>query len=92
MTTLHIEHAVTDLATWQAAFDRFGELRAAAGVTAQRVLRPTDDDHYVVVQLDFDERAQAAAFLQTLRTAIWLNPSAAPALHGEPRATLLEPV
>ena len=56
------------------------------------MLRPTDDDHYVVVQLDFDEPAHAAAFLHTLRTAIWANPSAAPALDGEPRATLLEPV
>ena len=92
MTTLHIEHAVTDLATWQAAFDRSGELRAAAGVTTQRVLRPTDDDHYVVVQLEFDESTRATDFLQVLRTQIWSNPSASPALDGEPRATLLEPI
>ena len=91
-TTLHIEHAVTDLATWRTAFDRFGELRAAAGVTTHRILRPIDDDHYVVVQLDFDESTRATDFLQVLRTQIWSNPSASPALEGAPRATLLEPI
>ena len=34
MPTLHIEHAITDLATWQAAFDRFAERRTAAGLAA----------------------------------------------------------
>ena len=29
MATLHIEHPVTDFGTWQAAFDRFAQVRQA---------------------------------------------------------------
>ena len=50
MTTLHIEHPVTDLAVWRAAFDRFADRRRQGGVSAERVQRPVDDDHYVVIE------------------------------------------
>ena len=43
MPTLHIEHPITELDTWLAAFNRFAEARKGAGVTAQRVCQPTDD-------------------------------------------------
>lgn len=90
--TLLIEHAVTDLATWQAAYDRFAGHRDAAGVRADRVYRPTDDPRHVVVLLEFDGAAPAAAFREFLRTRVWADPAASPALAGPPRATLLEPV
>jgi hypothetical protein len=47
MVTLLIEHAISDFATWCGAFDRFAEARRDAGVTAEHVLRPVDDPHYV---------------------------------------------
>ena len=31
--TLHIEHEITDFASWKAAFDRFADRRREAGVT-----------------------------------------------------------
>jgi hypothetical protein len=34
LATLHVEHPITDFAAWKAAFDRFADKRADAGVTA----------------------------------------------------------
>ena len=59
MATLHIEHAITDLATWQRPSTGSRTGRVAAGVVAQRIHQPVDDDRYVVVQLDFPTRRQA---------------------------------
>ena len=92
MPTLHIEHPITDLDTWLAAFDRFADKRAAAGVVDQRVWQPADDRHYIVLDLDFDTTEQAASFLDFLRTQVWAAPNSAPALAGAPRTTILETV
>ena len=92
MTTLHIEHAITDLATWQAAFDRFAEQRRRGGVSAERVQQPVDDAHSVVVDLDFPSREQARRFLGFLETTVWASRDSSPALAGAPRTSLLEPV
>lgn len=44
MATLHIEHPITDLKTWLGAFGRFEEARLRAGVKAERIHQPVDDD------------------------------------------------
>jgi hypothetical protein len=92
MVTLHIEHPVTDLATWRAAFDRFAEHRRRGGVQGERLGHPVDDDRYVVVELDFPTRDQAQRFLGFLETTVWASPDSSPALAGTPRTRLLEPV
>jgi hypothetical protein len=92
MNTLHIEHAITDLDTWRAAFDRFGPVRAEAGVRGYSVRQPVDDPHYVVVDLDFDTADGAAAFLEVLRNRVWAVPANSPALVGSPRTLVLQPV
>ncbi len=46
MATLHIEHAISDLPTWLRAFSHFEAARRRAGVRAERVLQPIDDDKY----------------------------------------------
>jgi hypothetical protein len=89
MATLHIEHAIKDYATWRGAFDRFAEKRAAAGVTAHRILQPPDDARYVVLQLDFPTVEQARGFLGFLETQVWSNPERSPGLDGVPRARVL---
>jgi hypothetical protein len=38
----------------RAAFNRLEEARRNAGVQAQRIQRPVDDERYVVVDLDFE--------------------------------------
>lgn len=89
MTTLHIEHPISDYDTWRAAFDRFESVRRGAGVVADRVHRPIDDDQYIVIQLDFPDQQRAAAFLETLRNTIWSRSESSPALRGEPRTVIL---
>ncbi len=91
MTTLHIEHPITDFATWRGAYDRFAERRLQAGVTAERVARPVDDERYVVVDLDFPSREQAQRFLGFLESTVWASRDSSPALAGTPRARLLQP-
>jgi hypothetical protein len=87
--TLHIEHPVTDFTTWRTAFDRFDSARQAAGVRAHRIERPTDDERFVHLELDFDDVAAAEGFLGFLRQAVWSSPAASPALDGEPTTRIL---
>lgn len=91
MTTLHIEHPITDFEVWSAAFGRFAAARAEFGVRAQRVQHPIDDPHYIVVDLDFDTAAEASNFLAFLRDNVWSSPGNAPALAGTPQAKILQP-
>ena len=92
MTTLHIEHPVTDLSTWSAAFARFAGRRHDAGGSCRTGERPVDDAAYVVVDLDFGSRAEAEAFLGFLRTQVWTDPRNSPALAGTPVTRVLEAV
>ena len=91
MATLHIEHPVTDLAVWRTAFDRFAGRRREGGVCGERVQQPVDDDHYVVIDLDFPSREQAQSFLEFLETRVWVSRDSSPALAGRPVARILEP-
>ena len=91
MTTLHIEHRITDYDTWRVAFDRLAEARRRAGVIAGRVSRPVDDPKYIVVNLYFDTAQHATAFLDFLETHVWASVAAAPALDGRPKTAILEP-
>lgn len=90
MTTLHIEHPITDYDTWKGAFDRFADLRREAGVHAHRIHRPVDNEHFVVIDLDFDAIDPATRFLGFLRERVWAVPESSPALAGEPQTRLLE--
>jgi hypothetical protein len=90
MATLHIEHPVTDFATWNAAFARFAERREQAGVRQQRILQPVDDPAYVVVDLDFDTVAEAEKFLGFLQETVWGNSQNSPALAGAPQTRILQ--
>lgn len=65
-TTLHIDNTVRDYDTWKAAFDQYERFRADHGVRTYRVGRVEGDPGRVLVDLDFDDRAAAAAF----RTAL----------------------
>jgi hypothetical protein len=92
MTTLHIEHAITDLTAWRTAFDRFAERRRQGGVSAERIQQPVDDEHYVVVDLDFATVEQARRFLGFLESTVWASRDSSPALAGTPRTRILETV
>jgi hypothetical protein len=90
MVTLHIEHPVSDLDTWRAAFDRFADLRAKSGVRAHTIWQPVDDPGYVLIDLDFDTTDQARSFETFLRTRVWAVPDNSPALAGTPITRILQ--
>ncbi len=89
MATLHIEHRITDFATWKAAYDRFASARNQAGVTASRIQLLEDDATWLVLQFDFPSTAAAHGFREMLETRVWSNPINAPGLIGPPRARVL---
>jgi hypothetical protein len=90
MITLHIEHAITDMETWRAAFDRLEAARKNAGVRTQQVRRPIEDPAYVVVDLDFDDIAAAEKFRDFLEHTVWSSGMSSPALVGRPQTKILE--
>ena len=92
MAILHIEHAITDLQTWLGAFAKFEEARRSAGVRAQQVRQPIDDEHYIYVSLEFDSVDEAGAFKSFLETKVWSSSEASPALTGTPTARVLTDV
>jgi hypothetical protein len=67
MPTLRIEHPVPDFAAWKDAFDSDPVQRERSGVRRYRILRPVDDPHYVLVDLEFDDLAEAEAMQAALR-------------------------
>jgi hypothetical protein len=92
MATLHIEQPITELRTWLGAFQRFEEARKKAGVRAQRVRQPVDDDKYIYVELEFDSVEAAEGFKRFLEEKVWSSAEASPALAGSPRARVLTEV
>lgn len=92
MPTLHIEHPISDLATWLGAFTRFADARREAGVTSQRIYQPVDDDRYIVAQLDFETPEAAERFKGFLETVVWKSRDLSPGLAGTPRARVLREV
>lgn len=92
MHTLRIEHKISDYDTWRAAFDRDPIGRPASGVLQHRVLRPLDDPHYILLDLDFASRQEADMFLDRLHNEVWGSRRDAPALVGAPQGHVIETV
>lgn len=91
MTTLHIEHAIKDLAMWREAFDRAAPLRAKHGVRSYEIRHPVDDPNYLMIDLAFESAGAAEGFLVKLHQ-IWQTPAASPVLNGAPFTRILETV
>jgi hypothetical protein len=91
MTTLRLEHAISNFDLWKAAFDRDPIDREGSGVRAYRIYRPVDDPAFVVVDLDLDT-VEAAEALRSSLERLWQSREAAPALAGRPQVRIVEPV
>ena len=90
MHAIQLEHDVRDFDAWKATFDDDPLDRKGGGVRSYRVSRPVEDSAYVVVELEFDTRLEAEAFLEKL-LALWRD--AGPRLGFEsPRARIVEVV
>ncbi len=92
VTTLHIEHRISDFDTWAEAFARFADARRRAGVRGHRVHQPEGNPRYIVVDLDFEDAQSARSFLEFLEENVWASREASPALAGKARASILEEV
>jgi hypothetical protein len=88
---IQLEHPVKDFDSWKIAFDRDPIQREAGGVRRYRILRPVDDPAVVAVDLEFDDRTSADAFLGALHR-LWQSPIAQAALAGTPRTRIVEAV
>jgi hypothetical protein len=87
MTIVRIEHAVPSFDKWKQAFDRDPADRKGAGVRRYQILRPQDDPNYVLIDLEFDGRIEAEAFLRTMER-IWGGPGKA--VMQNPRARIVD--
>ncbi len=70
MYILRIEHPVLDFDGWKKAFDSDPVGREKSGVRRYQILRPVDDPHYVMIDLEFDAATQAEALLAAMRM-VW---------------------
>jgi hypothetical protein len=90
MTTLRIEHAITDYQLWRKAFDGFADARAQAGVRSFAIRLPVDDPQYLTLDLEFDSAGPAQAFADFLTQHVWSSPAASPGLAGLPQTRILD--
>ncbi len=90
MDTLRVELEVRDYGLWRSAFDKDAGGRERSGVRRYRIFRPVDDDHEVMLDLDFDTAADAGAFLDILQTKVWPSSDKAPAIVGAPTTRILQ--
>lgn len=70
MVQLHIEHVVADFKHWKEAFDGDPIDRRQMGVRRYRILRPTDNPDYAIIDLEFDHQEQAEALLAAIQR-VW---------------------
>ena len=89
MTTLRIEHAITDYQLWRKAFDGFAEARAQAGVRSVAIRFPVDDPRYLMLDLEFDS-AGRQTFADFLLQHVWSSPASSPGLAGVPQTRILD--
>jgi hypothetical protein len=88
MPVLQIEHAVRDFDAWKAAFDSDPIGRERGGVRRYEILRPVDDQNYVLIDLEFDTAGEAESFRGALRD-LWRRVEAE-GLIESPRARIVE--
>ena len=61
--TAVIQHHVADYQVWRKAYDGFGDVQKAGGVTRPSVYRSTDDPNNVLIVHGFATSADAEKFL-----------------------------
>jgi hypothetical protein len=90
VTTLRIEHAITDYQLWKKAFDGFAGARAMAGVRSCAIRLAADDPNYLMLDLEFDTAGAAEKFAGFLEQHVWSSPASSPGLAGLPMTRILD--
>ena len=70
MVILQIEHKVPNFDGWRKAFESDPINRKKSGVRHYRILRPTEDPNYVIIDLEFESLKEAEDALIALRN-LW---------------------
>jgi len=87
MPVVRIEHSVPSFDKWKQAFDRDPADRKGSGVRRYRILRLQNEPNYVMIDLEFDDTAEAEAFVQKMQR-IWDGPAKGVMLN--PRARIAD--
>jgi len=87
MPVVRIEHSVPDFEKWKQAFDRDPADRKGSGVRRYEILRFQNEPNYVMIDLEFDNTAEAEAFVQKMER-IWDGPAKGIMLN--PRARIAD--
>jgi hypothetical protein len=91
MYVLQIEYPILHYDAWKAAFDDDRLDRAGSGVRRYRILQPTDDPNYIVIDLDeFDDGGEAESYLAALQRAVYSSQEASPAVGSAPQTRIVE--
>ena len=90
MITVRIDNAVQDYRQWKVAFDSYAAIRNRMGVLNYRISRPVDDGRRVLIELDFEQRSAAQAFIEFLVDKVWRTPRSRAALADHNQPELLE--
>jgi len=62
MTTVIVQHTVSDFDTWKPAFDQHSSARDAHGCTSVDIFRGSDDPNAITVLMAYPDVASAKAF------------------------------
>jgi hypothetical protein len=57
-------------------------------VRRHQIFQLSDDENYVVLDLEFESEGEAEAFLRWLRREVWSSREASPALAGGPQTRI----
>jgi hypothetical protein len=87
MPVVRIEHSVPSFDKWKQAFDRDPADRKGSGVRRYQILRLQNEPNYVMIDLEFDNTAEAEAFVQKMQR-IWDGP--AKGIMLSPRARIAD--
>ena len=87
MPVVRIEHSVPSFDKWKEAFDRDPADRKGSGVRRYQILRLQNEPNYVMIDLEFDNTAEAEAFVQKMQR-IWEGPAKGVMLN--PRARIAD--
>lgn len=66
MVILQIEHSILNYNAWKQAFEKDPLNRKASGVRSYKIIRPTDNEKYLFVWLEFDNVSSAEAMIKKL--------------------------